>query len=212
MLNFTFYSSANAMIIEYNSCIILALCTLLLISFIILGSYFYFKKYQVWLLSLGIMLSLWSIAGLGLYLIEPGNFLSDWINSAAAIGTIGAVIASLYLANRKFDKDKVFIFNLSNADVVKNENSNENAVYKGKKFKLNGNLHIENTTDIVVNIENISLNGNSNDKQNGTKMEAYEKKKETLSIETDQSEFEYLIVETSIGSYKVYKNSAKLIK
>ncbi|AUR51702.1 hypothetical protein [Aquella oligotrophica] len=212
MLNFTFYSSANAMIIEYNSCIILALCTLLLISFIILGSYFYFKKYQVWLLSLGIMLSLWSIAGLGLYLIEPGNFLSDWISSAAAIGTIGAVITSLYLANRRFGKDKVFIFNLSNYQFQENKSCARDTVCTGKKYFFEGNLNIENTTDIVVNIENISLNGNPNDKQNGTKIEAYEKKEQPLFIETDQSEFECLIVKTSIGSYKVYENSAKLIK
>jgi len=43
------------------------------------------------------MLGLWFFVGFGLYLIKPDNFLSDWINTAAAIGTIGAVVTTLYL-------------------------------------------------------------------------------------------------------------------
>lgn len=48
-----------------------------------------------------IMFGVWIATGILLHWHSPSNFISDWINSAAAIGTVGAVITSLYLANKK---------------------------------------------------------------------------------------------------------------
>lgn len=41
------------------------------------------------------MVALWVLASLGLYLIDDDNLISDWINSAVAIGTVGAVGVAL---------------------------------------------------------------------------------------------------------------------
>lgn len=53
------------------------------------------------LASVIIMFGIWIATGILLHWHNPSNFISDWINSAAAIGTVGAVITSLYLANKK---------------------------------------------------------------------------------------------------------------
>lgn len=161
MLNFTFYSSANARIIEHNSCFIIVLL-LLLLSCIILGSYFYFKKHQVWLLSLAIMLGLWSITGLSLYWTEPGNFLSDWINSAAAIGTIGAVAISLYLSREALKREN----NSENRKLLKNGMKLlHNYTYSDKQIILNkgyDNIDLQNEviTDFTLKFgtENTTVN------------------------------------------------------
>jgi hypothetical protein len=52
------------------------------------------------------MLGIWFGAGIFLDWHNPDNFISDWISSAAAIGTVGAVITSLYLANKKISRDE----------------------------------------------------------------------------------------------------------
>lgn len=51
-----------------------------------------------------IMFGLWLATGILLHWHNPDNFIPDWINSAAAIGTVGAVITSLYLANKKISR------------------------------------------------------------------------------------------------------------
>jgi hypothetical protein len=50
------------------------------------------------------MFGLWLLAGILLFYISDNSFISDWINSAVAIGTIGAVITTLYLT-KKSSKD-----------------------------------------------------------------------------------------------------------
>lgn len=54
-----------------------------------------------------LMLVIWILSGIILYRLYPtniDNFVSNLINSAVAIGTIGTVITSLYLANKKPDR------------------------------------------------------------------------------------------------------------
>ncbi len=62
-------------------------------------------KYKVLTIAI-IMLGFWFGIGVILYYHDSNNFISDWINSAAAIGTFWAVITSLYLANRTIPRDK----------------------------------------------------------------------------------------------------------
>lgn len=56
-----------------------------------------------WIIASVGMLTIWIVAGITLFLIKDSQFLTNWINSAVAIGTIGAVVTSLYLANNKFN-------------------------------------------------------------------------------------------------------------
>jgi len=97
MLNFTFFSSANGLSVEHN-CHFIELLISLLVLCIVSG---YIKRHSIWVRSLAIMLGLWFTAGLVLYWTNPNNFITDWINAAVAIGTIGAVSTSLYLGNKK---------------------------------------------------------------------------------------------------------------
>lgn len=60
-----------------------------------------------WLNIIVLMIVLWLLFGFGLYLIDDDNLISDWINSAVAIGTIGAVITSLYLSTRETVKKEI---------------------------------------------------------------------------------------------------------
>lgn len=42
---------------------------------------------------------------------DRNNYISDWINSLVALGTIGAVITSIYLTNRKPKKENLLLVN-----------------------------------------------------------------------------------------------------
>lgn len=53
-----------------------------------------------WIIASVGMLTIWIVAGITLLLIKDSQFLTNWINSAVAIGTIGSVVTSLFLANK----------------------------------------------------------------------------------------------------------------
>lgn len=58
------------------------------------------QKNKILTIGIFIIVLIWIIIGYFLYKFD-NNWISNWINSAVAIGTVTAVITSLYLANRK---------------------------------------------------------------------------------------------------------------
>lgn len=58
------------------------------------------QNHRVLFSSIFTILALWVIAGVCLYISGDDNFLSDLFGAGAAIGTIGAVITSLFLYQR----------------------------------------------------------------------------------------------------------------
>lgn len=139
MLNFTFFSSAYGLSVEHN-CHFIELLISLLVLCIVSG---YIKRHNIWIRSLAIMLVLWFTAGLVLYWTNPNNFITDWINTAVAIGTIGAVITTLYLNalikrdNLTSEKKKVLFLGMeiitliSNSDKIYDmRNTIESSIYE----------------------------------------------------------------------------------
>lgn len=98
-MNVTFFTAANDVPQHINSALAWTLTTLLAVSIIV----FVISLSKRWQLPMIIssMLGMWFAAGTLLCCTGDSSFTSDWINSAVAIGTIGAVISSLYLANKK---------------------------------------------------------------------------------------------------------------
>lgn len=59
-------------------------------------------KNKIWLIAT----VLWLLIGFGLRSLDDDNFISDWINSAVAIGTIGAIVIALYI-NQLNQRDNI---------------------------------------------------------------------------------------------------------
>jgi|GEM_PF-6130372 len=117
MLNFTFFPSVNAIPVKYNCYFIYPLICLLIFC-IVFG---YIKRHNIWIRSLAITLGLWFTAGLGLYWVEPNNFITDWINSAVAIGTIALAIfgwMAYKYATRDYIKQKGIDHSIDSAKKV----------------------------------------------------------------------------------------------
>ncbi len=121
-MNFTFFSCANTLPIEHNSYFIAILIILLIFCVVLVC----IQKRNIWIRSLAIMLGIWFGAGIFLHWQNPDNFISDWINSAVAIGTVGAVIISLYLSRLsnktglKNEAKKVMFLGLEILDTLSN--------------------------------------------------------------------------------------------
>lgn len=79
------------------------------------------KHPRLWVTILCLMLSIWFIFGCMLAIFDLGpkaNWISDWVNAAVAIGTIGVGITSLYLANR--DPNRWRLIHFSNVKIKEN--------------------------------------------------------------------------------------------
>lgn len=119
----TFFTATNS-IDSHNYLLAIILVTLLLSSTGVL-IYSIYKKHQL-LRIISIMFLLWFLVGLLLCCINDTSFVTNWINSAVAIGTIGTVWVALYLANKKpnpynyihVDSVTLIIYKLSNMNMV----------------------------------------------------------------------------------------------
>lgn len=114
-MNFTFFSSANAVPIEYSYCFIWILLFLLsiCIAYSIIG---WIKEHNIWIRSLAIMLGIWFSTGIFLHWYSPDNFISDWISSATVIGTVPSVL--LALSQYKQQRQNEFIRD-NRAEIIK---------------------------------------------------------------------------------------------
>lgn len=65
------------------------------------------SKKEIFLISY-VVFCLWLLIGYFLNCADDKDFISNWINSAVAIGTIGAIITSLYLANKSYSVYDLF--------------------------------------------------------------------------------------------------------
>jgi hypothetical protein len=64
------------------------------------------QNHKILVSSVLIILTLWVLAGVCLYISDDDNFMSNLFSAGSAIGTVGAVITTLYLAHTQFNKEK----------------------------------------------------------------------------------------------------------
>lgn len=111
---------------------------------------------STWLLAIMVMISSWLIAGYILFLVDNkagSNWISDWINTAVAIGTIGAVVTSLYLSSREIMKKEIselsilvinYIALLNQVTILKVEG--DDSTIERKKLHDQVRQHLRNRT------------------------------------------------------------------
>ena len=107
---------------------------------------------SMWLLTIMVMIGSWLIAGYVLFLIDNkagSNWISDWINTAVAIGTIGAVIISLY----------VFLKNRDPSSLIK---VNKIIISSDKPCCYIGNVELQNMADFPITLFGLFLKPKDN--------------------------------------------------
>lgn len=95
-MSITFFTMQNNTTQQFNYPLTIVL-TLALVACIIILIKSIINHKQVPSIISCFILGLWFLAGILLCCSKDREFISNWINSAVAIGTIGAVITSLYL-------------------------------------------------------------------------------------------------------------------
>ncbi len=140
----TFFTAANSIASQFNYLLAIILVTLLLSSSGILNSIY--KKHQL-LMIISAMFGLWFLVGLLLCCINDTSFVTDWINSAVAIGTIGTVWVALYLANKKPNPYNYIHVNSVTLKLYKLSNMN----------MVDIAYQITNLTDFKIKISRVSI-------------------------------------------------------
>lgn len=131
------------------------LAIILLIGLIIYVTILYYwqrRKEEPLQPIIGVMVGLWLAVGTLLYCAGDHTFIADWINTAVAIGTIGTVVTSLYLANRTFDIHQILALNYCYIDVGDRAYQDEISLF----------IELRNKTTIEFDIIKISFENYQN--------------------------------------------------